>query len=66
MRLQHEVSYKDAKVSVLYHVGNGKSLKCTENGLGVEEDSGSKIIVLTQVRNDSHLTKRVAIEMEEN
>lgn len=57
MKLEHQVSYKNVKVALLYHVGNGKSLKDTENGLGLEEDTGRKIIVLIQVRNDSHLTK---------
>lgn len=66
MRLEHEVSYKHVKVAVLCHGGNGQSLKDMGNGLGVEEDNDRKIIVLIQVRNDSHLTKIVVIEMEQS
>ena len=37
-----------------------------EDELGVEEDGGRKIIVLIHMRNDSHLTKIVAMEMEQS
>lgn len=42
MRLEHEESSKGVKISVLYHEGNGKSLKGMENGLGVGEGGGRK------------------------
>lgn len=66
MRLEHEVSYKEVKVAVFYHVGNGKSLKDMGNGLGVEEDGSRKITVLIQVRNDRHLTKIVVREIKQS
>lgn len=42
MRLNHEESHQGVKASVLYHEGDGNSLKGMEDGLGMREDSGRK------------------------
>lgn len=42
MRLNHEGSCQGVKVSVLYHEGNGNSLKGMENALGMGQDGGRK------------------------
>ena len=66
MRLKHEVSYKDVKVAVLYHVGNGKSLNDMENGLGMEEDGGRKNHCTDSGENDNHFTKIVVTEIKQS